>query len=379
MKKITLAILFSLIVFLPVLPVFGQTDSKPTLYFFGSPTCPHCLMEKAFLDELEKNCAQVEIVRYDFAENLELAKELYQKYNVSAQKQGFVPVTFIGNRYFIGFNEKIGQSIENYISELTEGKDLPEQCPCTTSETIIEIPFFGKIDIGNFSLPALAVVLGTLDGFSVCSLGALVLILGLTLALKSKKKILIFGGIYVLTTIIIYGFLIFLWHQLFVFVAPYIKKMEILIGLLSLAGAVYFLKEFFKVRKKGAVCQFGGISDKFSKRVQGIFERKTSILVLAGAVLLFGTVITIVEFPCSAVLPAIFSGILAGANLPLYLSLLYIGIYVLFYMLDELAIFLIAVFTMKIWILSPRFIVALNLFASILLFLLAFYYFAAIF
>jgi hypothetical protein len=95
--------------------------------------------------------------------------------------------------------------------------------------------------------------------------------------------------------------------------------------------------------------------------------------------LLFSAVITIVEFPCSAVFPAIFSGILAEANLPLYLSLLYIGVYILFYMLDEIAVFLIAVFTMKIWILSPRFIVILNLFASILLFLLAFYYFTAIF
>ncbi len=377
MKKITLAILFSLVVF-AALPVFGQTDSKPTLYFFGSPTCPHCLAEKAFLDELENKCAQVEIKRYDFAENLELAKEFYQKYNVSAQEQGFVPLTFIEDRYFIGFNEKIGQNIENYILELTEGKELLEQCSATTSEKTIEIPFFGKIDISNFSLPALAVVLGTLDGFNICSLGALVLILGLTLALKSKRKILIFGGIYILTTIIIYGFLIFLWHQLFVFVAPYIKEMEILIGLLALAGAIYFLKEFLKVRKKGATCQFGGISEKFSKKVQGIFESKTSVLALSGAVLLFSAVITIVEFPCSAVFPAIFSGILAEANLPLYLSLLYIGVYVLFYMLDEIAVFLIAVFTMKIWILSPRFIIVLNLVASILLFLLAFYYFSTL-
>ncbi len=379
MKKITLAILFSIIVFMPVLPVFGQTENKPTLYFFGSPTCPHCIAEKAFLDGLELKCTNIEIIRYDFAENLELVKELYQKYNVSDQEQGFVPLTFIGDRYFIGFNEKIGQNIENYIMELTEGKDIPGQCPATTSANIIEIPILGKIDIGNFSLPALAVILGTLDGFNVCSLGALVLILGLTLALKSKRKILIFGGIYILTTIIIYGLLIFLWNRLFVFVAPHIKQMEILIGLLAFAGAVYFLKEFFKTRKKGATCQFGGISDKFSRKIQGIFESKTSILALAGAVLLFSAIVTIVEFPCSAVFPAVFSGILAEANLPLYLSLLYIGVYILFYMLDEIAVFLIAVFTMKIWILSPRFIVALNLFASILLFLLAFYYFAAIF
>lgn len=376
MKKTFLIILFSLIVFTPF---FVQADDKPTLYFFGTPTCPHCLAERAFLDEFKKRCPQIEIKQYDFSENLGLANELYQEYDVSAQEQGFVPITFMGDKYFIGFSEKIGQDIESYALELTGAKETQGQCTPEIAEKIIEIPFFGKIDISNFSLPALAVVLGTLDGFNVCSLGALVLILGLTLALKSKKKILIFGGIYILTTIIIYGLLIFLWHQLFVFISPYIKQMEILIGLLAIAGGVYFLKEFFKTRKKGAVCQFGGISDKFSKRVQGIFENKTSILALGGAVLLFSAVITIVEFPCSAVFPAIFSGILAKAGLPLYVSSLYIGVYVLFYMLDEIAVFLIAVFTMKIWILSSRFIVILNLIASILLFLLAFYYFAAVF
>src|SRR4030043_210628 len=166
MKKTTLAILFSIIVFMPVLPVFGQTESKPTLYFFGSPTCPHCIAEKAFLDGLELKCTNVEIVRYDFAENLELAKEFYQKYNVSTQEQGFVPLTFIGNRYFIGFNENIGQSIENYITELTGEKEMAEQCPATSSERTMEIPFLGKVNIGNFSLPALAVIMGTLDGFN---------------------------------------------------------------------------------------------------------------------------------------------------------------------------------------------------------------------
>jgi len=375
MKKTFLIILFSLIALAPVLV---RAESNLTLYFFGTPTCPHCTAEKAFLDELENKCIQIEIVRYDFSENLELTEKFYQEYNVPAKEQGFVPLTFIGERYFIGFNEQISQNIENYIKELTGEKEITE-CPATSSEKTIEIPFFGKIDINKFSLPVLAIVMGAIDGFNVCSLGALVLILGLTLALKSKRKILIFGGIYILTTMIIYGALIFLWHQLFTFIAPYIKQMEILIGLLALAGGVYFLREFLKTRKKGAACQFGGISDNLSKKIQGVFEKKASVLLLSGAVLLFSAIITVVEFPCSAVLPAIFSGILVESGLPLYLSLFYIAVYVIFYMFDEILVFLIAVFTMKIWILSPKFIIALNLIASLLLFLLSFYYFANIF
>ncbi|MCD5396935.1 MAG: hypothetical protein LRZ98_02300 [Candidatus Pacebacteria bacterium] len=67
-----------------------------------------------------------------------------------------------------------------------------------------------------------------------------------------------------------------------------------------------------------------------------------------GGVCLFAVIVTIVEFPCTAIFPVIFTGILVEANIPLSASIFYILLYLLFYMLDELAIFLIAVYTKKI-------------------------------
>jgi len=218
------------------------------------------------------------------------------------------------------------------------------------------------------------VILGFFDGFNVCSLGALVLILGIVLALKSRKKILILGGIFILTTGIIYGILIILWHRLFLALSPYLRKMEILIGVLAILGGIYFLREFLKFRKKGPVCEFGGISQKLSQKFQKVFEKKEGILTLVGAVFLFAAIITIVEFPCSAVLPVIFAGILSEVQLSIFLSLLYIGIFLLFYLLDEIIVFLTAVFTMKLWITSPKFVTFLNLVASVMLFFLGIYY-----
>lgn len=371
--KTIIVILFSLVLLTPALPALGEIEQdKPVIYFFWSPGCPHCLTEKAFLEGLEKKCPQVEIKQYEFSKNVELVREFYQDYKVPAQEQGLVPLTFIGDKYFVGFSERIGQEIENYV--LTEEVSSEEPCPPTAPEKIIKIPFLGEVDPQKFSIPALAIILGTLDGFNICSLGALVLILGLVLALKSKRKILIFGGVFVLTTVIVYGILVILWHRLFVFIAPSIRKMEILIGLLALAGAAYFLKEFLNIRKRGVVCQFGGISDNLAQKIQKIFKKKASIFVLIGAVLLFAAIVTVIEFPCTAFFPVLFAGILAEASIPIHLSLFYIGIYVLFYMLDEIAVLLMAVLTLKIWIASPKFIIVLNLIASILLFLLGFYY-----
>ena len=366
LKKLPL-ILFSLLLLMPALSATGQTDKNATIDFFWSAGCSHCQAEKSFLEDLAGEYPQIEIRQHEFSKNVELVKEFYENYQVPSREQGLVPITFTGKSYFVGFNEQIGQEIEK----------CTEECLIDKSEAAdreIEVPLLGGIKIEEFSLPVLAVVLGTLDGFNICSLGALVLILGLVLALKSRKEILLFGGIFVLTTIIVYGLLVLLWHQLFVYLAPQIRKMELLIGLLALASAVYFFKEFLKARKGKAVCKFGGISDKMSERIQKVFVKKANILALAGAILLFAAVVTIIEFPCTAFFPVLFTGILAEANIPFSLSLLYIGIYVFFYMLDEVVILLIAVSTMKIWVASPKFSLILNLFASLLLFSLGCYY-----
>ena len=220
-------------------------------------------------------------------------------------------------------------------------------------------------------------VLGVLDGFNVCSLGALVLILGLVLALRSRKKVLIFGGLFILTTAIVYGFLIVLWYQIFSFLVPYIRIMEILIGILGIGGGIYFLKEFIKFRKQGPTCEIKGrkqMMSKFSSKFQKSLQESGNILLLSGLVLLFAGIVTIVEFPCSAALPVIFAGVLAQSGLPAFSYLLYIAFYLLFYMLDEIIVFLIAFFTMKIWLASSRITTWIILVQAIILFGLGAYY-----
>jgi len=64
-------------------------------------------------------------------------------------------------------------------------------------ERTFRLPFLGEIRLGDLSFPVMAVALGALDGFNVCSLGALLLVLSLVLAFKSKKRIVLFGGTFI--------------------------------------------------------------------------------------------------------------------------------------------------------------------------------------
>lgn len=382
MKKIIFLIF---IIFLGTWFFSQQVFAKPEensileIQFFYSKTCPHCIAEQKFLDGIEKKYPQIKINQYIFntPENLELLKELLKEHN--AEKYlGHVPLTFIGNTLFVGFDssETTGKEIEELIQEQLKGSEQPPG----PIQKKINIPIIGELDISKYSLPVLTVILGILDGFNICSLGAIVLILGLVLALKSRKRVLIFGGIFLLTTAIVYGALIVLWHQLFSILTKYEKVMEILVGILGIGGGIYFLKEFIRIKKQGPTCQTSDhkLISKFSTRVRnhinGHIKESKGVLAVAISILLFAAIITIVEFPCSAAVPVIYAGILANANLPGILYILYIAFYLIFYLLDEILVFLIAVFTMKLWLTSPKFVTWITLIEAIVLFLLGLYY-----
>ena len=354
-------------------------EERIEINFFYSPTCAYCAKEWKFLDKLKEEYPEVKINRFSIfeKENIELLKKFYQEYKVPSVHYGMVPATFTNKKYFIGFNEEIKKSIESCIQVCQGASKGRGNVTVVDIEGNIKLPIIGKFNIKKYSLPTLTVILGFLDGFNVCSLGALVLILGLVLALRSRKKILIFGGLYILVTSLVYGFLMVLWYQIFSLLTPYIRIMKILIGFLGLGGGIYFLKEFFRFRKQGAVCESGlgeRLFSKFSEKFHKKLKESSSIFLLIGGVLLFAAIITIVEFPCSAAVPVVYAGLLAQSHLPELYYLLYIALYLFFYMLDEIIVFLIAFFTMKLWLASNRAITWITLVEAVILFILGFYY-----
>lgn len=335
------------------------------LHLFTAPGCPHCVHAKDFFEAFrQSHDLDLTVNNHDIGQNTALAEEFYQRYAVPSGQRGLVPAIFAGDRYFVGFGAQTEQEIADYL--LGSGEE--------ENGNLLNLPIFGQIDPKEFSLPVLAVVLGVADGFNVCSLGALIIILGMVMIFRSRKKIILLGGTFILITAVIYGLLVFLWHQIFSLVAPYVRSMEMLIGALALAGGIYLLREFQKARQSGPVCQSNNLMSRLTPKIQKIFQKKSGLPMMLGAVALFAVVATVVEFPCSAFLPVLFAGILVEAGTPLVLFALYIGIYMLFYLLDEMIIFAIAVATLKIKIVSPRFIIFFNLAAALIFIVLGIYY-----
>jgi len=371
-----------------IAPLFASADTPNLpagrqgleIDFFYSETCVHCKAENAFLDKIEPNYPGVRINRYLITDTSkrQLLIDSLKKHN-GEEYLGRVPMTFVGKDFFPGFDSETGDG-QKIIESIEWQLANPDNDSADKNNGKIKLPIIGTIDLTKYSTLMQAMILGFFDGFNVCSLGALVMILGLVLILKSRPKILLFGGLYIFITALIYGVLIFLWYRLFYFLSPALKIMNLFVGILGIMGAIYFLKQFLKSRKQNLVCDSQGnkIVNKQSLKIQEAFQKSGGIWGLIIGVIVFASVITIVEFPCSAVVPVLFAGIMTNAGVAPSSYVLYLIIYILFYMLDEIVVFLIAVFTMNIKIASGKAMKWLSLIEAIVLLAMGIYYLSGI-
>lgn len=352
---------------------------KVELIIFYSRNCRHCDDELKFIDKIEERYRDnVRFVKYcveDGGKIIEIWKEMCKIHDIE-RYFGSVPLTFIrlfGEEkgiYFIGFDteentgKKIEEALQNYIL-MAESKENKER----KNQTSL-VPFIGNID--NYSLPIASAILGFIDGFNICSLGALIIILSLVIGIKSRKQVIILGGIYILTTSFVYALLMLFWYNLFEIFGNYINKLEILVGIIGIAGSVYFFKEFYRFKKYGPSCEskFGNkILEKFSKKFSEMQKKGMGLMLLLLSVLGFSLVITVVEFPCSAAIPLFYVSVLATKELNFIYELLLMTIYITFYMLDEIIIFLLALFTLRIKFTSAKATSYMYLFAAVILFI----------
>jgi glutaredoxin len=350
-------------------------EEKITIHFFEQRGCPDCGRQKEFLEKtIKEEYPHIEIKEYSIAkaENQEKLHQMMDERKIKDYKL-VVPTTFIGENYFQGFYEEDKELIIKAI----KGENIQRELENIRGKQIIRIPFIGEVELGNWSLPVLAFVIGNLDGLNVCSIGALILILMIVLVFDSRKKIFFYGGLFIVTAVLIYGTLVFAWTTLFDLLSSVIGPINFFIGIAALFGGAYFLNQFIKFYKYGPSCEYN--ENKFvvkaTKRVKQAFgNEKNQTIFLVTSVIIFAAIITLVELPCSFGLPMVYGGILANSELSFGGYLFYIGLYLFFYMLIEIIIFIGAVITKEVWFAESKMITWIYFAGTIVLFFLAYYY-----
>lgn len=344
--------------------IFPQEKNFPVvIYFFWGDGCPHCAKAKPFLSNLVEQNPNIELRSFEVwnvEENQELFKKMTAAYGFEPHA---VPTIFIGNQYWVGYNDTIQDEIQKSVKNCFENQ-CPDKgvgiipgaksvnVPESNSETgntvseVISLPFIGPVDLSSKSLWVSTLLISFVDGVNPCSIWVLTMLLAITLHAGSRKKVLMIGLIFLTVTAGIYAlFIAGLFSMLTVI--SYVGWIQIGVALLSLFFAVINIKDYFWYKE--------GLSFTISEdKKPGIFQKMRRIVDasesfwgLAGATVVLAAGVSLVEFSCTAGFPVLWTNILVSQQVSGLTFVLLLLFYLAIYQLDEMVIFFTAVYSLK--------------------------------
>lgn len=363
MKKIFLIFVFLLAIFLGIDHAQAQENDKITIHLFYGDGCPHCANEEAFLEQLILGDDSYELKKYEVwhnSENLKLMQEVGNRLNA---KVSGVPFTVIGERYVSGYlsDDTTGAEIldlirchretgcEDAVEAVIDRDGSDNQLDVEKKNKIpenISLPIIGEINIKNYSLGGLAVVLGVLDGFNPCAMWVLLFLITLLMNMKNKKRMWILGSVFIVSSAVVYFLFMGAWLNLLIFLGM-IVWVRYLVGLVALGGGIYNVREFFV--NKNATCKVSN-TDKGKNVAEGLkkYVYEKNFWLAIGGIIILAFSVNLIEAVCSAGIPVIFTQILTLSDLPTWKYYLYILIYIFFFMIDDLIVFVIAMVTLRL-------------------------------
>lgn len=309
-------------------------------------------------DDLGK---KFEIKKYDIKDkiNNDIKKKVIDKLKI---KEDNIPLIVIGDKYINDFS--IMESINDEINNEYENKKYKDIV--SELDTTEVVPFFGKIDATSISLPILTIVLGFIDGFNPCATWILIFLITMLINMKDRKKMWILGLTFILTSGLMYALFMFLGLKAAGLLEGYFY-FRLIVAIFSLGIGVYNIYSFLKALKKDDGCNVVNKTNrkKIMSRVMKITSNQKLIASLLGIILLAITV-NLIELMCSLSIPVLYANILSMNHLSGLAYAFYIFLYILFFLIDDIAIFTIAMITFKVTGISTKFTKYSHLIAGII-------------
>ncbi len=338
-----------------------------TLYFFHVTGCSNCEAEIEFLDDFIPSNENVTLNSYNIAD--EGAYDLLVKAaDVFDEEFAATPFTVIGGKHYVGFNASVKASIQRAVSKysandyvdvmakiIADEPVLPTDID-TSSDYLFTLPFIGTIDIRNVSLLLVSLILGLVDGFNPCAMWVLVFLISMLISLQNRKRVWLLGGAFLFTTAIFYFMVLFTWIQALSFIASK-TVFQIIIGSVAIIAGGYNLYRYIKSQvKKEDGCDVTDIKTKKTlvEKVRKVATASSFWFALAG-VIGIAVLVNLIELACSTGLPVLFTQILALNGISGASSIIYVLLYLLFFMIDDIIVFALSVWTFKVSPISNRF------------------------
>ena len=367
-----------------------REDGAAVISVFAREKCSHCQDEKKFLEAWQEEDPALQYQILDI-EKSEDANKMFLELTDLFELSKSTPITIVGDRIFVGFDtaENMGSNIREYytdhpalpsFAEIWEQKDTlhsfgPQAAVCTDESEecaivpqIVTVPFFGEIDVSRYKSPSvLSFILGFIDGFNPCAMWVLVMFLIALMQIGDRFKMFVTAGIFLFAEAVMYTLILTAWFSTWNFVGLD-RWITPLVGFIAIGAGFFFLHEGIF---SDGTCKVTNVEQKkkISQKIQDIASSPLTIPTILG-ILMLAFSVNIIEFACSIGIPQTFTQILHLSDLPLMEKAWYIDIYILAYMIDDLIVFGIALYSIEKLGVTHKYAKASNLLGGGLMLLL---------
>jgi glutaredoxin len=321
-------------------------EERVRLYVFWSRQCPHCVEAKEFWEGLREREPWLEIQDFELTSDranvtryVELARSL-------GQEARSVPAFFVCGQMLTGFDrpEGMGERVLGLarFCRQAAGASVPSERPPAPAR--IELPLIGSVAVGELSLPVLTLAMAGLDAFNPCAFFVLLFLLSLMVHARSRSRMLLIGGTFVLFSGLVYFLFMAAWLNLFLVVggAPVVTLVA---GAIAVAIGALNVKDYFRFHQGPSLAIPESAKPGLFRRMRGLVSADHLGAMLLGTVAL-ALAANSYELLCTAGFPMVYTRALTLNDLPPAAYYGYLAFYNLVYVLPLLAIVLVFTFTL---------------------------------
>jgi hypothetical protein len=299
---------------------------------------------------LREEAPWIQIRSYELAADRAHVRRYVEMAAALGEEARSVPAFFVCGRMLTGFDDADGvgaqlAGLARFCRQVAgQGGAVDAEGEVSPPVEGIRVPLFGDLDPAAMSLPVFTLVLAGLDAFNPCAFFVLLFLLSLMVHARSRARMLVIGGTFVLFSGLVYFLFMAAWLNLFLVVGG-AAAVTTIAGLVALLVGGLNVKDYFFFRHGPSLA----ISDHAKP---GLFARMRGLLAAdrLGAMLIGTLVLALAansyELLCTAGFPMVYTRVLTLHDLsaPAYYG--YLTLYNLIYVLPLLAIVLAFSFTL---------------------------------
>lgn len=345
--------------------------NEVTIHVFWQQGCPYCAQAKAALGEIAQRSDGVRLDQIELGAAPANDALFYQMLALLEVPDPAIPFVVIGDRHVIGFSTG-GRTRATYealiarcretacidltarmraLADTAAGRSKPPRgaadaaAPAAEPPGTVTVPLLGTLTLSELSLPALTVVLAGIDGFNPCAMWVLVLLIGLLVGVVDSRRMWTLGLVFLLATAAMYFAVMAAWLNVVLWIGAVIW-LRVAVGALAVGAGLYYLREYWT--NPEGICRVtsAGGRRRFADAFRRVVEQPSLALAALGIAAL-AIAVNLIELVCSAGVPAVYTQMLAMHDLstPAYYG--YLALYLLIFLLDDAAIFVTAMVTLR--------------------------------